>query len=146
MEQNKITMALLRLGCGLIDMLLLLLPVQLLMLGIMGLQAAQVDLLFRLLFAVYGALMIEYNHGATVGKSIGRLAVVDVSGAKAPILYVGLRELVRSMYLIPVAGWLAGAVSLVLMLTTGRPLHDLVGNTRVVTRREYQQLQKEAEP
>lgn len=143
MKQKHILMAVLRLGCGLIDLLLIQLPVQLLMLGVMGLDASQVDLLFRLLFAVYGALMIEYNHGATVGKSIGRLVVVDISGAKAPILYVGLRELVRSMYLIPVVGWAAGAVSLVLLLTTGRPLHDLVGNTRVITRREYEMLQKE---
>lgn len=143
MKQKQILMVVLRLGCGLIDLLLIQLPVQLLMMGVMGLNASQVDLLFRLLFAVYGTLMIEYNHGATVGKSVGRLIVVDVSGAKASILYVGLRELVRSMYLIPVVGWAAGVVSLVFLLTTGRPLHDLVGNTKVVTVREYEALQGE---
>ena len=62
--------AVMRLFCGLIDYLLLLLPVQLIMLGVMQLDPLQVDLLFRLLFAVYGVLMIEYNNGATVGKSL----------------------------------------------------------------------------
>ena len=129
--------AVMRLFCGLIDYLLLLLPVQLIMLGVMQLDPLQVDLLFRLLFAVYGVLMIEYNNGATVGKSLGRLMVVDRTGTKATMLHVGLRELVRSMYLIPVIGWIAGLISVVMMFVNDRTLHDMVGNTQVIFRWQY---------
>lgn len=145
MAEKKWLKCMIRLLCGLIDYLLVLLPVQLVMLGVMQLEASQVDLLFRLLFAVYGALMIEYGEGATIGKKFGRLMVVDRAGTKAPMLYVGLRELVRSMYFIPVAGWIAGAVSLVMMLGTGRTLHDMVGNTMVIYRWQYQKLEDEHE-
>lgn len=137
MKKKVWIMALVRLGCALIDYLLLLLPVQLLMLGAMQQEASRVDLLFRLLFAVYGVLMVEYNKGATVGKSLGRLMVVDRTGTKAPMMYVGLRELVRSMYMIPVAGWIAGLVSTVMLFINGRTLHDMVGNTQVICRWEY---------
>lgn len=137
MKKKVWIMALMRLGCALIDYLLLLLPVQLLMLGVMQLDSSRVDLLFRLLFAVYGVLMIEYNKGATVGKSLGHLMVIDRTGTKATMMYVGLRELIRSMYLIPVAGWIAGLVSVVMMFINGRTLHDMVGNTQVIYRWEF---------
>ena len=140
MKKKKWICALMRLGCGLIDYLLLLLPVQLLMLGMMQLPAAQVDFLFRLLLAVYGVLMIEYNHGATIGKHLGRLMVVDRSGAKATMMYVGLRELVKTMYLIPVAGWIAGLISRVMLFVNGRTLHDMVGSTQVIFRWEYEPM------
>ncbi len=144
MKKKNWMKALLRLGCGLIDYLLLLLPVQLVMLGAMQLTANQVDLLFRLLLAVYGVLMVEYNNGATIGKYLGRLMVVDRSGAKATMLYVGLRELVRSMYLIPVAGWIAGLISAVMLFVNGRTLHDMVGNTQVIFRWEYEPVEEDA--
>ena len=133
----------LRLGGAVVDYLLLLLPVQLVMLGYMQLDANQVDFLLRLLLAVYGVLMVEYNHGATIGKIFGKLMVVDRSGAKATMMYVGLRELVKSMYLIPVAGWIACAVSIVMMFLSGRTLHDMVGNTQVIFRWEYEPMEEE---
>ena len=133
----------LRLGGAVIDYLLLLLPVQLVMLGYMRLDANQVDFLFRLLLAVYGVLMVEYNRGATIGKLFGKLMVVDRSGAKATMMYVGLRELVKSMYLIPVAGWIACAISIVMMFLSGRTLHDMVGNTQVIFRWEYEPMEEE---
>ena len=130
--------ALLRLGCALIDCLLLLLPVQLVMLGIMQQDPSRIDFLFRLLFAVYGVLMIEYCDGATLGKRFGKLMVVDRSGAKATMLYVGLRELVRAMYLIPVVGWIAGCISALMMFVNGQTLHDMAGGTKVIFRWEYE--------
>lgn len=132
MKKNVGRLCVLRLLCGAIDFLLLLLPVQLLMLGVMQQPASRVDFLFRLLFAVYGVLMTEYCNGATLGKRFGRLAVVSRNGGKAAMLYVGLRELVKSMYLIPVIGWLAGAVSVVMMLVNRNSLHDMVGGTLVI--------------
>lgn len=143
MEKKVWLKALMRLGSALIDYLLLLLPVQLIMLGVMQLSASSVDLLFRLLFAVYGVLMIEYNKGATLGKKFAKLMVVDRSGAKATMLYAGLRELVRSMYMIPVAGWIAGAISVVMMFVNGRTLHDMVGNTQVIYCWEYEPMEED---
>ena len=143
MKKKKWIRAVLRLGGAVIDYLLLLLPVQLVMLGYMRLDANQVDFLFRLLLAVYGVLMVEYNRGATIGKLFGKLMVVDRSGAKATMMYVGLRELVKSMYLIPVAGWIACAISIVMMFLSGRTLHDMVGNTQVIFRWENEPMEEE---
>ena len=63
--------------------------------------------------------------------------VVDRTGTKATMLHVGLRELVRSMYLIPVIGWIAGLISVVMMFVKDRTLHDMVGNTQVIYRWQY---------
>jgi len=128
----------------LIDYLLIMLPVQIVLLGIMESDPNQVDFLFRLLFAIYGVLMIEYNSGATVGKHFGKLIVVDRSGTKAAMLYVGLRELVKSMYLIPVIGWIAGGISVIMILTSGTSLHDLAGGTKVILQQHHQELEEDA--
>lgn len=137
-DRHRAVRGAMRLLCALIDYLLLLLPVQFVLLVWIGTNSLSADFLFRLLFAVYGVLMVEYNHGATLGKMIGRLKVVDRAGGRPVILYVGLRELIRAMYLIPVAGWAAGAVSAVLLFVRGTTLHDMAGNTRVIFRWEEQ--------
>lgn len=145
MAGKKWLSAVMRLLCGLIDYLILMFPVQLVMLFGMQIPVTSVDFLFRLLFAVYGVLMVEYNHGATLGKMLGRMVVVDKAGGPAPILYVGLRELVKSMYLIPVIGWAFGLVSAVMMFWRGTTLHDMVGNTRVLFRWQVQPPEKDPE-
>lgn len=145
MDRRKTAKAVLRLGCACIDYMILMLPTQLLMLGVMGIDSSRVDFLFRLLFAIYGVLMIEYNHGATVGKSFGHLLVVDKTGGHATMLYVGLRELIRSMYLIPVIGWFFGIISVIMMFTRGDTLHDMVGRTKVVLQSEYEREEEDDE-
>ncbi|MDE7312427.1 MAG: RDD family protein [Eubacterium sp.] len=131
----KKTVVALRILCALLDAVVLMIPMQFVMLGVFRVPAAQAELLYKFLFAVYGALFMEYL-GATPGKYLGRLCCVDADGGKVPILYAGLRELVKSMYLIPVIGWLAATVSIVMMAVRkdGRTLHDLAGNTKVVCR------------
>ena len=114
-----------RLLCALIDYLVLMLPVQLILLCWIGADPLSADFLFRLLFAVYGVLLVEYNHGATLGKMVGRLKVVDKAGGKPAVLYVGLRELIRSMYLIPLAGWAAALAPAFRLL--GLPLLYAIG-------------------
>ena len=134
-QEMKKTVVLLRILCTFLDAILIMIPLQFLMMGVFRVPASQADLLYQFLFAVYGALFTEYI-GGTPGKYLGKLCCVDVSGAKAPILYTGLRELVKSMYFIPVIGWLAAAVSIVMMTVRkdGRTLHDLAGNTKVICR------------
>lgn len=138
MRSPKILRGITRLLCALIDYLILMLPVQLVLLFWIQTNALSADFLFRLLFAVYGVLMIEYNNGATLGKMIGRLKVVDRAGGKPTVLYTGLRELIRAMYLIPLVGWAAGLVSTVMLFATGTTLHDMAGNSRVIFRWEDQ--------
>lgn len=85
--------------------------------------------------------MVEYNKGATLGKMLGRLKVTDKTGVKPRALYVGLRELVKCMYLIPIAGWAAGLISTVMLLLKGTTLHDMAGNTKVIFRWEEEDLE-----
>ena len=61
------------------------------------------------------------------------------------MLYTGLRELVKAMYFIPVVGWGAAAVSLVMMVVRrdGRMLHDMVGNTSVVSQKAWEDEQRD---
>ena len=141
MVSHKALRALMRLLCALIDYLVLMLPVQLVLLCWIGADPLSADFLFRLLFAVYGVLLVEYNHGATLGKMVGRLKVVDKAGGKPAVLYVGLRELVKCMYLIPIAGWAAGLISTVMLLLKGTTLHDMAGNTKVIFRWEEEDLE-----
>lgn len=124
---------LLRVLCGVVDFVIILVPIQFIMMGLFNVSMGQADLLFKLLFAVYGTLLTEY-WGKTLGKYFGRLRVVDVSGQKPVMLYLGLRELSKSLYLVPYAGPVLLLISLFMMLTRkdGRALHDLVGNTQVV--------------
>lgn len=132
----------LRLLCAVLDAVIVMLPIQFVMMGIFKVSVGQAELLYKFLFAVYGTLMTEYFVG-TAGKYLGRLAVRDASGGKAPILFVGLRELVKAMYLIPVIGWGLCIISVVMMFVRkdGRGIHDIAGNTKVM----YQWQVKEAE-
>lgn len=136
MKKPKIV---LRILCGVLDGMIVMIPIQMVMLGIFGVSSRQADLLFQLLFAVYGTLLTEY-WGQTAGKYFGRLCIQDAGGGKAPVLYVGIRELAKALYIIPVFGWTACAVSIVMMIVRkdGRTLHDFAGNTRVVYRFDVQ--------
>lgn len=142
MDKKRLIRGAMRLLCAFIDYVLLMFPVQFVMLYVMEIQLRSVDFLFRLLFAVYGVLMVEYNNGATLGKMLGRLKVKDKTGVKPKVLYVGLRELVKCMYLIPIAGWAAGLVSVILLFVKGTTLHDMAGGTKVIFRWEEEDLEE----
>lgn len=130
---KKISNILLRILCGAVDFIIVLVPIQFIMMGVFHISTGQADLLFKLLFAVYGTLLTEY-WGKTAGKFFGKLCVVDISGEKPAIFYMGLRELTKSLYLVPYAGAVLGVISILMMVIRkdGRTLHDLVGNTKVV--------------
>lgn len=130
---RRMTNVILRILCGLVDFFIILAPIQFVMMGIFQVSTGQADLLFQLLFAVYGTLLTEY-WGKTIGKYFGKLRVVDVSNEKPVMLYLGLRELSKSLYLVPYVGILLLTVSVIMMLVRkdGRAIHDLIGNTKVV--------------
>ncbi|MFR5781577.1 MAG: hypothetical protein ACLUEK_06930 [Oscillospiraceae bacterium] len=88
---------------------------------------------------MYGLLMVGTTR-ARRWKMLGRLKVTDKTGVKPRALYVGW-ELVKCMYLIPIAGWAAGLISTVMLLLKGTTLHDMAGNTKVIFRWEEEDLE-----
>lgn len=136
----------LRCLCGTVDFIIILAPIQFIMMGVFRVSTGQADLLFKLLFAVYGALTTEY-WGKTVGKYFGKLRVIDNSGGKPVMLYLGLRELTKSLYFIPYIGtvFLGLSIGMMLIRRDGRTLHDLVGNTKVVYAWQVKEGEKNAD-
>ena len=124
--------SILRLLSASVDFIIIMLPVQLILLGVIGASDFHADFLFRLLFAVYGVVMISItNYGQTVGKMLSKTAARDSSGIKAGIVYVGMRELTKLIYFVPLVGWALGAVSILLMFLKDRALHDYIADTKV---------------
>lgn len=124
---------LLRVFAGAQDVLIISMPVQFVLVAMFDLPVVQLNFLYTTLFAVYGTLFTEYAGGRTIGKFLAKTKVVTMDGTKPSMLYIGLREMVKAMYLIPYVGWAVGIVSGCMMLFgQGRALHDIIGNTRVI--------------
>lgn len=98
-----------------------------------------------LLWAVYGTLCCEITGGMTLGKYCGKMCVLDRDGTKPSIMYLGLRELTKAMYLQPLAGPVLMIVSLGMYLVRGVTLHDLIGRTRVVYLGQAKRIRAEQE-
>jgi uncharacterized RDD family membrane protein YckC len=131
-----------RLLCGLVDVIIVMAPVQFVIMGAFKTPESQASFLFELLFAVYGTLFLHYMNGQTPGKLIGKLTVVDKDGGNVPILYLGLRELSKSLYFVPYFGWLLGIISLIMMFSKGRAIHDYIGNTMVLSTWQKKNMQE----
>jgi len=131
-KNKNIRKSILRLLSALVDFIIIMLPVQLIMLGVLGVDERSANFLFTMLFAIYGVVMISITeHGQTVGKIISKTAVRDSTGIKAVLMYTGIRELTKLLYFIPLVGWGIGLISIVLMFIKGKALHDYVADTRV---------------
>jgi len=131
-KKHNIRKSILRLLSALVDFIIIMLPVQLVLLGVIGATERESDFLFRLLFSVYGVVMISITtYGQTAGKMLSKTAVRDSSGAKAPLMFVGIRELTKLIYFVPLVGWGLGVVSIALMFVKGRALHDYIADTGV---------------
>ncbi len=116
-----------------VDVILVSIPVVFVMMMYFGVTGSQADLLLKLLLAVYGVLLIHYNDGASLGKKIGRMKVVTVDGVPPTLMEAGIRELTKSLYLIPVIGWILALIStMMLFVGDGRTIHERVSNTRVI--------------
>ena len=131
-KKNNFKKSLLRLLSALVDYIIIMLPVQLILLGVVGAAEREADFLFRLLLAVYAVIMISTTaHGQTLGKMLSKTAVRDSTGMKAILMYIGIRELTKLLYFVPIFGWGLGAVSILLMFIKGRALHDYIADTNV---------------
>jgi uncharacterized RDD family membrane protein YckC len=129
----KKTSGVIRLLCAAIDGIIVAFPVIFIMVKLFGVSDNQAELLMKLLFAVYGVLFMEYMNGATPAKKLGKIRVVSLDGSKPSLMEYGMRELVKSLYFIPLIGWVLFIISSIMMFTgSGRTLHDKVASTRVV--------------
>ena len=124
---------LIRVIAGIIDYIIVSLPVYIVMLEIFKIPYSQGEVLLKLLLAVYGTLFMEYMNGATLGKRLGCCRVMTKEGTKPTLLELGMRELLKSFYFIPFIGWAMAAVSVILLfIGEGRAVHDRIAGTRVV--------------
>ena len=142
---KKVNVALRILGM-IADIIIVMLPVQFMMMGVFGVSMRQAEFFFQILLAIYSTLLTEYR-GATLGKIFAKTTVADVAGMKPAMMYVGLRELTKSMYFVPWFGWMLCVVSVLMAVVRkdGRALHDIVGNTRVVYTNDFMEQQKKDE-
>ena len=131
-QKNKIRKGILRLLSALVDFIIIMLPVQLLLMGVIGASEREATFLFQMLFAVYGVVMVTTTkYGQTIGKMLSKTAVRDSTGIKAVLMYTGMRELTKLLYFIPFLGWGIGLISIILMFIKGRALHDYIADTGV---------------
>ena len=122
-----------RIIAAFIDYIIVSLPVYIVMIEILKIPYSQGEVLLKLLLAVYGTLFMEYMNGATLGKSLGACRVRGREGNKPTLVELGMRELLKSFYFIPVIGWGLGIISAVqLFIGEGLTLHDRIAGTRVV--------------
>lgn len=97
--------------------------------------SVQVPYAETLLVAVIGFLyywlLTAFWHGQTLGKRIFRLRVSDISGQKAGVGQVALRELVTwLMYSTCCLGWID--VAFILFHSRKQAVHDLAARTLVI--------------
>lgn len=115
------------------DYIIISFPIIFIMVMCFNVSDSQADLLFKLLFAVYGTLFMEYMNGATIGKRFGRVKVVTVENAKPTLMEFGMRELVKALYFVPFIGWIFAAISTVMLfMREGRTIHDHISKTKVI--------------
>lgn len=129
---NKKVSGILRILSGVIDYIVILLPVQLITLGFLKLNISSATILFQLLFAVYSIILLEYMNGKTLGKMVAKIAVNSNDGMQPTIKEYGMRELIKSLYFSPYIGWILCIVNAIIILFgDGITLHDRVSQTKV---------------
>lgn len=132
--------ALVRLGAFLIDTMLVMLPTQLITLDYLKLSPMQAQIYFVILFALYGAVCSYAFQGRTAGKYVGKLVTVSQDGTPPSLLYLGLRELMKGMFFLPLVGPVLALISAVLYLWKGTTLPDRLGHTQVMLWKQAQRL------
>lgn len=129
----KITSGILRLLCAIIDLIIVLIPVIFIMKELFHISDSQAELLLKLLLAVYGVLFMEYMNGATPAKRIGKIRVISIDGTKPSLVEYGMREMLKSLYFVPLIGWFLCLVSAAMLFVgSGRTIHDRIARTKVI--------------
>lgn len=120
----------------LIDGLLIFLPASML-LSIFLENTSIANFLPQLLFAVYNVVALTSFQGKTIGKYFAGLRVV---GQQDGALYLGIREVFKLLYFIPIVGIILFVISSLFLLLGKKALHDYAGMSSVLTQSEYTKL------
>lgn len=119
-----------RLLAGMIDVIVVYIPFQLVVGILFGSYNASSIWLVHFLFILYNVLAILYFSGKTLGKYFARLKVVVFSSTA---MEVGQREIAKLLYLLPLGiGMIFMFVSVVIYWKDGRFLHDAIGRSEVI--------------
>lgn len=125
-----------------VDFIITAFPVIFIMMLYLSVSDSQAQLLFQLLFAVYGTLFMEYMNGATIGKYFGKTKVVTEEGTTPTLVEYGMRELVKAIYFVPYIGWLLAIFSTVMLFTKDKKtIHDYIAKTKVIYKWELVEIE-----
>ncbi|MBU7449508.1 MULTISPECIES: RDD family protein [Lactiplantibacillus] len=134
---------LLRVLAGMVDVIVVYVPVVVLAILILHANFRVADILGQLGFVVYNIIMIASYQGQTLGKKIGReYVLINDELPNGKMLIAGIREVTKVIYFLPFVGWIFGVISLVLGALTGRMIHDYFGNSTVVLEKDLVRLEK----
>ncbi|MCT0161373.1 hypothetical protein EFM55_03200 [Lactiplantibacillus pentosus] len=134
---------LLRVLAGMVDVIVVYVPVVVLAILILHANFRVADILGQLGFVVYNIIMISSYQGQTLGKKIGReYVLINDELPNGKMLIAGIREVTKVIYFLPFVGWIFGVISLVLGALTGRMIHDYFGNSTVVLEKDLVRLEK----
>ncbi|MBU7473639.1 RDD family protein [Lactiplantibacillus pentosus] len=134
---------LLRVLAGMVDVIVVYVPVVVLAILILHANFRVADILGQLGFVVYNIIMIASYQGQTLGKKIGReYVLINDELPNGKMLIAGIREVTKVIYFLPFVGWVFGVISLVLGALTGRMIHDYFGNSTVVLEKDLVRLEK----
>lgn len=124
---------LLRVLCGGIDIILVYVTSLVIIQTFFDLPLNFSDLYAQLIYVLYASIMSVTFKGQTIGKMIGKEKVIYRGGTEESFLIVGLRELAKGLYFLPVIGIPLFIISISLaFFGSGRMIHDYIGGSKVV--------------
>jgi hypothetical protein len=112
----------------LIDLIIIYLPTTLLAYTVFGESSSEGSLLSGILFLIYNLIASESFSGKTIGKYFAKLHSVHDTSDK---LGRSIREGVKILYFLPIAGPIFILITLLCYLVKGRTLHDWIGKSNV---------------
>ncbi|WP_317913902.1 RDD family protein [Carnobacterium maltaromaticum] len=128
---------LLRVLCGGVDIILIYVTSLVIIQTFFDLPLNFSDLYAQVIYVLYASIMSLTFKGQTLGKMIGKEKVIYRGGTEESFLIVGLRELAKGLYFLPVIGIPLFIVSMSLaFIGNGRMLHDYIGGSKVILTRE----------
>lgn len=133
---------LLRLLAFLIDVLLVFFVATIFLQFFLRVESPKVlDVGSQVFYLLYATITGSAFQGKSVGKFLSRQRVVYMNEQHDALL-VGLRELPKLLYFLPMVGVVFLGVTAILYVIKGQTLHDLIGGSRVVMDREYEAMIK----
>lgn len=127
-----------RLLAASIDLFLVFLSSYMIM-TMMGMNGGIYTVLPQLLFAVYNVVAITAFEGKTIGKYFAQISVYTEEGGA---LHLGIREVGKLLYFVPVIGLFFVLISLLATIFFGKTLHDWIGKSQVLLDIERKKLEK----